>query len=144
MHAAIKHVYVAASSAEIARAERVIATLRAAGCVITHAWPEVMRANPPDAEMTDAKLLPELRTDIDIGVGEAVHVLFLAPTTPSTGFYVELGAAYAFGMARQGLGLPANSLHIAGPGPHAWCRALGDFFYTDDDADIAGILGARR
>lgn len=89
-------VYVCGSSKEIERAESVIATLRALGAEVTHDWPARMRALGPEADLTRSVLLAELRTDL-AGVRSAHALLFLEPTTQSTGAWAELGYAAGLG-----------------------------------------------
>lgn len=89
-------VYVAGASAEIERAEHMIATLRALGVVVTHDWPARMRAMGPEHLLTRPVLADELRACL-AGVRRADVLLLLEPTRPSVGAWVELGYAAGLG-----------------------------------------------
>lgn len=132
-------IYVAGSSREIERAERVIAALRSHGLRISHDWTAVMRCHGPDAHLADEVLLPCLRDDLEEGVFAAEHVLLLAPApgVPTMGMWVELGAAWA------------HAMRIVSAGDCTacpWIRALvpaEDRFATDDEA-IAHVVQLVR
>lgn len=131
-------IYVAASSAELDRAERVIATLRALGVTVSHDWCAVMRRHGPDAGLSDAVLLPELRADLTSGVFGAGVVLVLAPDPKiprRDGMHVELGVAWA------------HWLRIVVAGDVAslpWLRALMDEHHAEDADAIAAIVQLVR
>ena len=126
-------VYVAASSKEIDRAERVIAALRKAGVVVTHDWPAEMRKHPADHELDDDVLLPELERDLQKGVRPADLVLVLAPQQPTQGAWVELGAAWGL----------LIEIHSAGDLTLApWLRLLATTQHRTDDMAI-GALAER-
>lgn len=83
-------IYVAASSSEIDRAERVIAALRESPHIeITEDWPARMRANPPDASLPRELLAEACRANIR-GIETADFVLFLASEYLSQGRSGEL------------------------------------------------------
>ena len=94
-------VYVAGSSGEIERVERVIAHLRLMGVTITHDWTADIRAVraaglASDADLSDDEARKHALTDLE-AVATAHAVLFLAPTTPTRGAWVEMGYAYGCG-----------------------------------------------
>jgi hypothetical protein len=131
-------VYVAGSSKEIERAERVIAALRARGVEVSHDWTATIRRLGGSYTPDDAALLPELRADIEDGVFGAAFVLVLAPSTPSIGMWVELGAAWAVSLPI----VTAGSLAM-----HPWLRALAPQPYLQhetDDAAIACVVQLAR
>lgn len=129
-------VYVAASSREIDRAEAVIAALRSRGVTISHDWCAVMRRLGPDAGLADEVLLPELVADLERGVFGAGFMLLLAPTHPSTGMWVELGAAWS------------HCVHTIAAGDlsaHPWLRALVlEAFVTDEEAIARAVQLVRE
>jgi len=128
-------VYVAASSKEIARAEQVIAELRKLGVEITHDWTAVMRKHPPDSELEDDVLLPELERDLIEGVKGADLVLVLAPRTPSTGVWVELGAAWGL----------LIEVHSAGDLTlHPWLRLIATTQHASDERAIGAVAELVR
>lgn len=86
-------IYVAAASADIERAERVIAALRESPHIeITEDWCAAMRAHPPDAERTREQLAEACRANIR-GVERSDFVLFLASPPLSQGRSGELALA---------------------------------------------------
>ena len=128
-------IYVAGSSKELDRCERVISLLREGGIEITHAWTLDVRAHGANVA-DDAILLPALRADMVKGVGRAEKVLVLVGGEPMRGALVELGGAFLTGV----------ELHIAGDtSKEPWARALGQRFHaTDDDAVRVLIESSRR
>lgn len=119
-------VYVAGASAEIERADRVIALCEMAGFKVVSTWPALVRqvghANPRDAAKEDRR-----RWSInDLEEVAQAHVLwFLAPTKPLTtsGAWVELGAAYALGV----------SIVTSGDTKQSIFSAVGEEFATDEE-----------
>lgn len=86
-------IYVAAASAEIDRAERVIAALRESPHIeITEDWCATMRDHPPDAQCTREQLAEACRANIR-GVETAHFALFLASPQLSQGRAGELAIA---------------------------------------------------
>lgn len=129
-------IYVACSSKEIDRAERVIAALRADGHVITHDWTVPMREHGPgnDGHLDDSVLLPELRDDLILGVEPAAVVLYLASAVNfGQGRFVELGGAF----------MSHTRIVVAGDvSKEPWARALGLQFYVTDEDAIAALRPA--
>lgn len=130
-------IYVAGSSKEITRVERVIASLREAGHVISHDWPARMRAmGLDDTALVRSDLVEELRCDLHIGIDTADVFLLLAPTRPTTGAWVELG--YAAGLRHASTVTPRKSIKpgIICAGEHpAWAEAIiCSHFETDEEA----------
>lgn len=130
-----KRVYVAASSADIGRAEYWIARLRSVDIQVTSSWPEVIRAqpggnaNPRDASQAD-------RADwASICLGEVMSstvLWLLVPPLdrPSRGCWVEAGYADACGH----LGMFAS-----GDFAQTVFTARGNEFAADEDA-FAAVL----
>lgn len=91
-------VYVAASSRECDRAERVMNALRAASHVISHDWIPGVRAafasGIEEAKADDAHAFEAALADMN-GVVTADALVFLAPTDASKMAWAELGAALA-------------------------------------------------
>jgi nucleoside 2-deoxyribosyltransferase len=91
-------VYVAASSRECDRAERVMNELRAASHVISHDWIPGVRAafaaGIEEAKADDAHAFEAALDDMN-GVVTADVLVFLAPTDTSKMAWAELGAALA-------------------------------------------------
>ena len=86
-------IYVAAASAEIDRAERVIAALRESPHIeIAEDWCARMRANPPDGELSREALAEACRAN-ERGVASADFVLVLAGPQMSQGRAGELALA---------------------------------------------------
>lgn len=105
-------IYVAAASAEIDRAERVIAALRESPHVeITEDWCAAMRTNPPDAQCSREQLAEACRANIR-GV-YAAHVVLVLSGDASQGRSGELALATE---------LPTCTVYCSGD----W-RALGVF-----------------
>ena len=111
-------IYVAASSADIDRAERWIRALRDAGHRVTSTWPEVIRAqpgavsNPRDA--TDAARCTWSVDDMR-QIFEADVLWFLAPPAdmPTRGAWIEFGYAYARGRSIVSSGDTKQSIFCA-------------------------------
>jgi nucleoside 2-deoxyribosyltransferase len=98
----VLNVYVAGASAEVDRAERVIAALRAAGINITHDWtPDVRAVEAAGGPTTleDQERLDRALVDV-AAVRRADFVVMLAPEPPhaSTGAGFESGVAYERGL----------------------------------------------
>ncbi len=123
-------VYVAGSSKEIDRAERVIYELRSRGVEITHDWTASMRKHGPEAELDEETLLRELRLDLVVGVQLAEHVLVLAPISMSTGVWVELGVAWGSRVKIHS----AGDLAIC-----PWLRLCADMQHATDDEAISWL-----
>lgn len=85
-------IYVAASSKEIPRARAVMDALEKVGHTITHDWTtsvDMYRDDVTESQLTVCAI------DDYYGVVWADCLLLLAPMTPSTGSWVELGLALA-------------------------------------------------
>lgn len=135
-------VYVAASSAEGARARRVMDSVnRLPGCVVAHDWLAVMeRAPAPD------RALP--RTDAAMYAAEGLAAVascdvfwLLAPMWPTRGAWVELGVAIS----------SLRTIIVSGDCAQSIFCALGREFEqadgtSDEDAFTAlrEILASRR
>jgi hypothetical protein len=129
-------VYVAAASAELERAERVMKALRAAGIAIANDWtPDVRRHR--EAGLTDGDLTDEQCGEISSlnleGVRKAGVLLFLTPKAPSAMAWVELGCASNVG----------HLIFASGPSPLLAVRGLADFIFQDDDEAIAALTRAK-
>ena len=94
------NVYVAASSHELDRADRVMRAIEAAGHSITHNWiPGVRDAiarGITEAKADDAHAFNAARDDMR-GVATCDVLVFLAPTDTSKMAWSELGAAIVLG-----------------------------------------------
>lgn len=133
-------VYVAASAAEIDRAEAVTARLRGMGIEVTSTWPVMIRerqggvTNPRGASRVDRRAW----SDTDLSeLDEADVLLFLAPepSGPTRGAWVELGYARA---TRKPIISSGDTLQSI------FC-AMGLEFATDDEAlSYLEMLGSRR
>lgn len=120
-------VYVAASSAEIERAEAAIASLRDLGIQVTSTWPAVVRSvgvsNPRGASRADRRAWSE--TDLlELAAAEHLWLLAPGPESPTRGAWVELGYARAAGLVIVSSGDTLQSIF----------PALGLEFATDADA----------
>lgn len=95
------NVYVAASSRELERAERMMRLLALDGHVITHNWIPSVRAaiasGISEAKADDAHAYDAARADMD-GVAAADALVFLAPTDTSKMAWSELGGALMRGI----------------------------------------------
>lgn len=132
----MRRVYVAGASAEIERAERVIAALRERGISVTSSWPESVReygANPREAS-NEERLgwASDCLTDVRV----ADVLLVLVPRSPATtiGAWVELGYAVH-------ADLP---IVLAGDSRQTVFGALGDECENDEDAIERVVELARR
>ena len=84
-------IYVAGASVEVDRIEQYIAQIRAAGHEITFDWCAQLRRDPkPDA--AERRRLA-LACQIGVRAADAVWFVGPAPTSRSTGSWVELGIA---------------------------------------------------
>lgn len=134
-------VYVAGSSAEIERVERVIARLRDAGVRITHDWTHDVRevraaGHASDADLSDDDAAQHAIRDLGGAFGARTFLL-LAPETPTRGAWVELGAAWAHQRKWRG------SIIVAGPAARqSIFTRLADRIVATDDEAVALITGA--
>ncbi len=132
-------VYVAGSSSELERAERVIGALRDGGVEITHDWTRGVRDARERGIVDDASLSPgeayaAAREDHD-AVRRSDAFLLLAPTTPTRGAWVELGLALA--------SVPgAVVVSGAASGDSIFTRLADRIFHTDDAA-VAWLTEGR-
>ena len=127
-------VYVAGSSAEVERAERVIASLRAMGHVVTFDWTRSVREYRSqgyrDADLDDDRCAMIASEDLD-AVRRADALLFLSPEEPTTGAWVELGCA---------LNLANMAILVSGKTARNFLfTRLADYIFDDDEAAIAGL-----
>jgi len=92
----MKKFYVAGASKEMEeRAKPVMAALRQMGHIITRDWTKVIDKYGPNNEkgiLTTEQLADHAWEDL-MGVWNAQALLLLAPQNPSTGAWVEFGAA---------------------------------------------------
>lgn len=120
-------VYVAASSADIDRAERWMAALRDAGKQVTSSWPANVRkvgaANPRHA--SDAERVVWSTNDLS-QIANADVLWFLAPPLemPTRGAWIEFGVAVARDIAVVSSGDTKQSIFCS----------LGVELLTDSDA----------
>lgn len=128
-------VYVAGSSRDLERAERVIAALRAIpGVMVPVDWPFMMREHGPDEGLSDEDRQRFAKADAR-GACHANVLLLLRPTTeaPSAKAWVELGIA--LGALRSPLIL------IAGRGTACIFDALIQREHVvDTDAEAVAIV----
>jgi hypothetical protein len=93
--------YLAASSHEMDRAERIMQALDAAGFVCTHNWISGVRdafaRGIAEAKLDDAHALEAARADL-AGVAAADVLVFLCPTHAAKGAWFEAGFANALGI----------------------------------------------
>jgi hypothetical protein len=105
-------VYVAAASAEVERAERVMSMLRERGCSIVGDWTDDVRDQRrralTDADLTDADARAASDRCLD-AIDACDVLLYLAPAQPSTGASAELGYALH----------PMTGARVVVAGPHA-------------------------
>jgi len=91
-------VYVAGASAEIERAEALIARLRDAGVEVISDWPEnVRRAGAANIGLTHEVRLAAARA-CSLGVRRSDWLVVLEPKAPTIGAWVEMGIALAQGI----------------------------------------------
>lgn len=135
-------VYVIGASAELDRAERVIAALRERGFVITADWPADVRRARAAGLASDAEVPHDIAREIADANVHAIEtadvVVALSPPGPSTGYGADLMAALLLYAMR---GRPT---HIVLSGAHGtvYDRHAHARFATDEDA-IAWIAGLR-
>ena len=140
-------VYVAGSSAELDRCERVISALRAGGCTITFDWAAQMREFAArglcDAALDDHEARRCAEADLN-AIVDADVVLLLAPEQPTRGAWVEFG--YALGWARGYGEAPLRSLYVSGPAARQsiFTRCADALFLSDDDAVRAIVRSIVR
>lgn len=131
--------YVIGASAELERAERVIAALRERGVEITHNWCADVRAaraagHASDADLPLAEAREHAQRDLH-GVERAEVVLLLSPAAPSFGAGVEWGYALRHHAT-------TGRFVVAG-GPRSIFAALGDVFFERDEDAVAWVAGLR-
>jgi hypothetical protein len=140
-------VYVAGSSAELDRCERVIAALRAGGCTITFDWCAQMREFAArglcDASLDDHEARRCAETDLT-AVELADAVLLLAPETATRGAWVEFG--YAIASFSYGHDRGLRSLYVSGSAARQsiFTRCADALFLSDDDAVSAIVRSIVR
>ena len=126
----IRHVYVAAASSDLDRAERWMRLLGAADIGVTSTWVDVIRASGLEGNPRDATQ-PQRRdwSDADLnGVRNADLVWFLVNNTaPARGAYFECG--YARGLDKV--------LVFSGDTKQSIFPALGQEYAEDIDAFAA-------
>lgn len=92
--------YIAASSHETDRAERVMQALDAAGFVCSHNWIPTVRAafasGTSESSLDDAVAAEHARGDL-LGVATCDVFVLLAPSTKTKGAWLEFGYALALG-----------------------------------------------
>jgi len=143
-------VYVASSSSEIERAERVMEKLRGAGMIVTSSWAANIRkvgaANPMDAPREQQAVWASTCLH-EVSIASITLLLF--PTTPTIGAWHEVGYALAL-KAMTDMGIEAGALPpyaartIIGAGstpPKSIFKSLYEVF-EDDDKAIDAILAA--
>lgn len=111
-------VYVAGSSRDLERVERVIAALRAIpGVVVPVDWPAQMRAHGPDEGLPDEDRYLFAGDDA-IGVGNCDAFVLLRPSAdaPSAGAWVEFGMALGFSYDRAAHGETVPFVFVSGRG----------------------------
>jgi hypothetical protein len=122
-------VYVCGASAELERAERVIAELRLRGVEVTFDWCAEIRRHQalgiPDSAIDDIGAYRIAMADLH-AVGRAHAVLLLAPEKPTIGAWVELGYAAAL----------HRTIIVSGPANRCslFTRIAHLLIDTDDDA----------
>lgn len=133
-------VYVAGSSRDLERAERVIAALRAIpGVVVPVDWPAAMRKHGPDDGLSDDNRERFAAEDANGAINCTVFLL-LRPTldAPSAGAWAELGMALSASTAREELGeLRTPLVIIGGEGTRCIFDALADVTLKTDDEAVA-------
>lgn len=135
-------VYVAASSSEIERAEKVMEKLRAANMLVTSSWAANIRkvgaANPMEAPREQQAIWASTCLH-EVSVASTFLILF--PTTPTIGAWNEQGYALCLA-AMTNMGIEAGALPPAaartcvgsGPLPKSIFTSLVDLYETDDQA----------
>ena len=136
-------VYVIGSSAELERAERVIAALRERGVEITHDWTASVRAARAAGHASDATLSREKQKQIATrcirGVMRADVVLLLWSKSPSFGAGGEWDRAL---WCQEYDGTPIAVSAAGGTSPHIFTSFADEIFASDDDA-IEWVIGLR-
>ena len=91
-------IYIAAASAEIERAERMIALARKAGFTVVHDWPAQIReageANPTTVAVEQRRAWA---LDCLARLSSADALWLLAPQGATSGAWVEFGASVSYG-----------------------------------------------
>lgn len=132
-------VYIAAASAEIARAERVAAKLTSAGIEVTSSWMANVRkvgaANPRDASREQRRAWAN-GCLAEVAKSDVVLLLMPPIGTETIGAYWEAG--FALGDISQ-TGLDRRIV-ISGDTKRSVFSALGEEYETDDEA-IQAIIG---
>lgn len=135
--------YVAGSSHDLERAERVIAELRRIpGVVVPVDWPAHMREHGPDSGLSDSDRLRFALEDAE-GAHRADIFILLRPTpsTPSAGAWVELGISIGATLSLMARGKPAKIGIIAGAGTACIFDALlSPKSLVDTDAEAVAIV----
>ena len=112
-------IYVAGASSERDMIARYMSGLRRAGHVIAVDWVAAMAACPvPEADMPEAEALRYAHADLR-GIRECDVFWLLAPSTTSTGAWLELG--YALGQRKA-------AVVISGPCPSIFARCASTRF----------------
>lgn len=129
-------IYIAGSSKDIDRCERMVSAVRALGIDITVDWVAIMRASPPDSAC-DADHLAKCARDDIRGVKEADIVWVVGPSVsrPSTGCWGELTAALALGKPVLYSEPPADALTGQSAPTPQFCifTVLTERFKSDED-----------
>jgi hypothetical protein len=128
-------VYVAGASAEVERAERIIQALRSAGFIVTHDWTRSVREYRAkgyrDADLSDEACEEIAASDLD-AVRRADVLLFLSPEQPTTGAWVELGAASNYG---------DKTILVSGASARRYLfTRIADWIFDDDEAALVALL----
>lgn len=134
-------VYVAGSSRDLERAERVIAELRAIpGVEVPVDWPAQMRAHGPD-EGLSAEERHGFALEDAAGVERARVLVLLRPTpeTPSAGAWVELGIAIGASLVRRRVSGRTTVVVVSGCGTPCIFDALlpSECAVSTDDEAVA-------
>lgn len=136
-------VYVAGSSRDLERAERVIAELRTIpGVVVPVDWPAHMREHGPDEGLSDDDRLRFALEDAE-GAHRAEILVLLRPTAkaPSAGAWVELGISIGATLSLVERGKPAKIGIIAGAGtPCIFDAIMSPKSVVDTDAEAVAIV----
>jgi hypothetical protein len=143
-------VYVAGSSRDLERAERVIVELRAIpGVEVPVDWPANMRRHGPDSGLSVEDRVRFAEEDA-AGAYFADAFVLLRPTedTPSVGAWVELGISIGAAFARLRSGNRAPFGIVAGRGTECIFDALvssKSIVDTDDEAiEIVRFIAGER
>lgn len=133
-------IYVAGSSAEMARAEKWMARLRQAGIDVTSSWPDVIRkvgeANP--MHVSRNQRAKWAATDLAEIEHSNVFWLLLPEGQPSVGAYTELGFATMLALdavSARRAGVPGAFFKLVCSGVETSIfTAVADHFPSDNDA----------